>query len=88
MKTGIELIAEERQEQIVKHGFNAEHDDQYNMELRDASVYLLTGNPSYFPSDWSVEWKLKFDSKGYKEQLIVAGALIASEIDRLQRMMA
>ncbi len=29
MKTGIELIAEERQEQIEKHGYDADHDNQH-----------------------------------------------------------
>lgn len=43
MKTGIELIAEERQRQIEKEGWSAEHDDQHeNEELaKAAACYAL-----------------------------------------------
>lgn len=44
MKTGIELIAEERQRQIEAEGYSAEHDAQYeDGELADAAaVYALS----------------------------------------------
>ena len=83
MKTGIQLIAEERQEQIEKHGFDVQHDRRYNHnQLPNAAVYLLTDDDSYYPPFWSDEWKDKFDKKTYLQKLIVAGALIAAEIDR------
>jgi hypothetical protein len=89
MKTGVELIAEERQEQIEKHGFDATHDDdQYHSggELIDAVRYLLTGLPGFWPKSWDKKWEQKFAEKmPGVETLKVAGALIAAEIDRLQR---
>jgi len=44
MKTGIELIAQERTEQIEKHGRHIMHDVQQNSErqLIDAAKQLLT----------------------------------------------
>jgi hypothetical protein len=46
MKTGIELIAEERQRQIDQEGYSPEHDDGYtNDDLRwAAGCYLLDGH--------------------------------------------
>jgi hypothetical protein len=87
MKTGIELIAIERQEQIEKHGFDKDHDEEMsNGQLKDAAAYLLTGELSCFPKDWDEKYHLKFRSKfgNEIETLKVAGALIAAEIDRLQ----
>jgi hypothetical protein len=93
MKTGIELIAAERQEQIEKHGFDQLHDSENDSkQLRKAATYLLTGVKDYIP-EWEYKWYLKLSSKIYKamsskegeiELLKVAGALIAAEIDRLQ----
>lgn len=86
MKTGIELITEERAEQIQKHGFDANRDDNYTIEeLKDVATYLLTGEARFYPHTWSKEWKDKFDKKTRIEKLAIAGALLAAEIDRLQR---
>lgn len=38
---------------------------------------------SVMPSDWDDTISLKMCSKSYKERLIIAGALIAAELDRL-----
>jgi hypothetical protein len=88
MKTGIELIAEERQEQISKHGYSPENDKQYiNDELIDAAMQYLGGD---LISCWPESW----DKKSYKpnnpesthdriDELKIAGALIAAEIDRI-----
>lgn len=94
MKTGIELIAEERQEQIEKHGFDLDKDADFytNYELRDAAMYALTMAKNYYPQSWEFWWHDKMMAKQdrmseeefYIEQLKIAGALIAAEIDRLQ----
>ncbi len=90
MKTGIELITKERQEQIAKHGRSVEHDDQYKVrELSTAAVALLNQHPAIadFPPSWrSNAITHHMASKPYSDRLIIAGALIAAEIDRLQRM--
>lgn len=87
MKTGIELIAEERQEQIKKHKWSLFHDTKHNNnELIYAAAYALEPNKfngSRF--DW-ISFQLKIDSKAEIERLKVAGALIAAEIDRLQNI--
>ncbi len=49
MKTGIELIATERQEQIEKHGFVNEHDLKHsNQDLSYNAAILASPNVSYF----------------------------------------
>lgn len=90
-KSGIELIAEERQEQIEKHGYTVEKDVEINEfhQLKNAAIQLLGGFPfqdedNGTPFKWDGDvWRKMFE-KPKIERLIVAGALIAAEIDRLQ----
>lgn len=83
---GLNAIAKERTEQIKKHGFNAEHDDQHlNDELSEAATYCLTEDPNDFPTEWDLKWMKQIHSKPYRERLAIAGALIAAEIDRIDR---
>lgn len=92
--TAIDLIANERQEQISKHGFDAHHDDgpdNSNGELVDAAAYLLGGVQrstflGSYPENWSKQYKAKFDSKTRFERLVISAALLAAEIDRLGRI--
>jgi hypothetical protein len=87
MKTGIELIAEERKEQIEKHGFTAEKDAQYvNCELEQGALHAI--EPSMFrsPENWGSWFEEKMKGKDEVERLIVAGALIAAAIDRLMQI--
>lgn len=89
--TGIELIAKERQEQIEKHGFDVIHDNELyeGDQLVDAALYALSGDDKYYPKDWGEWWRNKMVAKTASvshskiERLKIAGALIASEIDRL-----
>jgi hypothetical protein len=86
---GAELIADERKRQVEEEGYSQEHDDMYSFgQLAYASAcYALH---SVMPSQlqpmllwpWlSESWKPKSPIR----DLIRAGALIAAEIDRLQR---
>jgi hypothetical protein len=88
MKTGIELIATERQEQIEKHSRDINSDVLGNshLEIRDAVMELITDYPAIemFPYSWQGKIMIHAIQKSYKERLIIAGALIAAEIDRLQ----
>lgn len=93
MKSGIELITIERHEQIVKHGFDQEH-DRKNMfqELKKAAIFALdAGNPicmnMYYPTSWADWFSVNIFKKSEIERLTVAGALIAAEIDRLQALL-
>lgn len=91
MKTGIELIAIERKEQIEKHGFDNQyikyHPEYYaNKELVLVAIEMLSEkpNPDKFPLLWDNYATINnMVSKDYKGRLIVAGALIAAELDRI-----
>lgn len=92
MKTGIELIAEERQRQIEVEGWTAEHDKEQAIgELAlAASCYAMIPElrpselpPSHWP--WVNYWKPSPNDR--IRELQKAGALIAAEIDRLQEFL-
>lgn len=107
--TGIELIAQERDEQIKKHCRTIANDIIVNSkyQLLDAAICLLQKHAEgrvlnenkhpieaaddsldwvfrdFVPTDWNEEiWYNMFD-KPYKDRLVIAGALIAAEIDRI-----
>ena len=91
--TGIELIAQERAEQIEKHGWTAEHDAKHDsgaLAVVAATLAVMhTDSTVTDPEEkhgtdnnpWGLEDKLKSDAI---HSLKIAGALIAAEIDRLQ----
>lgn len=82
MKTGVELIAEERKRQIGEEGWHTEHDDDHDSgELTSAAHAYLENNPVYWPWE-SSSWK----PSSRIRDLVKAAALIAAEIDRLQRL--
>ncbi len=98
--TGVELIAQERRRQIAVERWTARHDDKHICgQLADAaSVYAM--NPGFRARrvtggcgtetvaselwPWDGEWWKP--NGGRIRQLVKAGALIAAEIDRLQRL--
>lgn len=86
MKTGIELIAIERQEQIEKHGRTIAKDviENPNEELKYGAMAALEGYEFLFPIDWADDICRIIANKSYRKRLIIAGALIAAEIDRIQ----
>jgi hypothetical protein len=74
-------IMEERNRQITKEGWNAVHDDRYQArELTKAAICYLWGNNKDWP--WPRHW---FKPTDLRRNLVKAGALIAAEIDRLDR---
>lgn len=86
-KKGIKLIAEERHEQIEKHGRLVRHDVKFNFgrQLASGAKRLLEVYPDRLnpPSGWDENGWAKMCDKNYKDRCIIAGALIAAEIDRL-----
>lgn len=105
MKTGIELIAQERKEQIEKHGIAIMEDVQnndYGQLLVAAHWILPTNDINYeecnpffeeelmkqIPDDWNEGVWAHMVSKTRKERMIIAGALIAAELDRMIAMEA
>jgi hypothetical protein len=84
--TGIEPIAEERKEQVERHGRTVAHDVRYNPngDLAMGAVALITKNRVWFPRQWDKRICTDMIRKEYKERLVIAGALIAAELDRIQ----
>lgn len=86
MKTGIELITEERQEQITKHHYTAERDDQYiNGELTIAAEASIEGDDADFPADWNLVLIQRICDKDVIDRMIIAGALYTAEKERIER---
>lgn len=93
--TGIELITKERQEQLEKHGISIQNDidNNANNQLVDSALRLIMQDEALHeivlqnaPQGWNRKiWK-KMCKKPYTERLIIAGALIAAEIDRIQNL--
>lgn len=77
------LIAEERMEQVTKHGRILTIDVKWtNKELLRASMFCMTLNEALWPENMGDELKNKLKAKPYIERLSIAGAFIAAEMDR------
>ncbi len=100
MKTGIQLIEQERLRQITQEGWTAEHDDRHTSgELSMAAMCYAAyvGNTLHPDTQGDGDWDIKppewwpWDGSWWKpkldpvDNLVKAGALIAAEIDRLLR---
>lgn len=87
---GADLIAAERQRQVEQEGWTPGHDDEHgDGSIAEAALsYLLLyakGRDAIATMQWPWDegsWKPSDDSV---RNLVKAGALIAAEIDRLQR---
>lgn len=93
---GIESIAAERRRQIEVEGWTPEHDDEHDSgELAAAAAcYTVAAidpegitplDQLPIPWPWAPEWYKPANPRG---ALVKAGALIAAEIDRLDRKAA
>ena len=98
---GVQLIAAERTRQIADEGYDATHDDGYTEHqlLHAASSYVdVVAHPDEWAmengtladptSDWPWDKEWWKPSPDPVRNLVKAGALIAAEIDRLQRLAA
>jgi hypothetical protein len=88
--TGIELITQERKEQIEVHGKTPEYDHKHNLHRQLpyavailTNTFLLVGL-HYIPINWDETAWRKIHDKSYIERLTIAGAFCAAEIDRVQ----
>ncbi len=100
--SGIQLIATERQRQVKAEGYTPAHDDEHaNGELALAAACYATfhtrASVTVQKLCWqevSAEFAWPWARSDYKPRndpilnLVKAGALIAAEIDRLQRACA
>lgn len=97
---GIELIAAERQRQIDGEGWTLEHDDKQaygalakaGVSYASLAVAQLGGRVRALALGACHIWRWPWSSEWWKpsndpiRNLVKAGALIAAEIDRLQRI--
>jgi hypothetical protein len=99
MSKGVELIAAERKRQVEKEGFDAGHDEQHGDDALAwaAACYAAPGRiwvavtgsgrisfQDPWP-DWDPEWD-KRKKHPRLRQLVIAGAFIAAEIDRIEAL--
>jgi hypothetical protein len=89
MKSGTELIQAERQKQIDKYGFTGEHHanhpewyDKNQLVEAAHTLSMPTIVSCFIPINWDAEWFERLCQRPYLERLTIAGALLASEIDR------
>lgn len=93
MKTGIELIADERCRQVKVKGWSADHDDSHTLgDLAvEAARCAVNGTDASVSDPLERDWGIVARHGVHGKEpdrihtLAVAGALIAAEIDRLQR---
>jgi hypothetical protein len=96
--SGAELIAAERRRQVAEKGYDAEHDDaQTDGSLLTAGILiacdvaghaLANVDPPDLNGPWPDALLLHVREKHAGDevrQLVIAGAMIAAEIDRLLR---
>ena len=86
---GLQLIGKERLEQITKHGIDFSDDIANNSEgqlvtaaerlLIEEPLPILIENP---PKGWNKMIWRRLMRKLYTDRLVIAGALIAAELDR------
>lgn len=94
MKTGIELITEERRRQVEVKGWSLQRDDEHT----DGALAVSAAQCACDGTDATVQDPLERDwgivarhgvngkQPDRLHMLAVAGALIAAEIDRIQRV--
>lgn len=94
-----QLMAEERERQIDEEGWTPKHDDEHvNGELADAAVCYAATKNIYFMEKvfvifrkytplfpWNRYAFFKKEKHTRKRQLIIAGALLIAELERLER---
>lgn len=94
-KSGADLITAKRNEQLEKVSIKYDVNFCDKNQLAIAAQALLHGEDGDSdtvsaeridkrPKDWSAMMMIEWAHSDYKDRLIIAGALIAAEIDRLQ----
>jgi hypothetical protein len=95
--SGVDLIKKERARQVDDEHWTAEHDDKEEERgglVRAAMCYLdssLEEHNTTYVDYFTWPWDKKYDKRDKHDRLrklVIAGALVAAEIDRLQRKAA
>jgi predicted RNase H-like nuclease (RuvC/YqgF family) len=87
---GVGEIAEERKRQIEAENYSTAHDDKHRYgELAAAAMVYAANDEDLGAVDYLWPWQPeenKREKHSRIRQLVIAGALIAAEIDRLRRL--
>lgn len=88
MKSATELIKKERFEQTNKHHYSAQHDDEVNdsYQLQIAAEAIIDADDNQFPADWDMVSIQKMCDKPKIERLVIAGAFLVAEQERIERI--
>ena len=90
---GLDLIINERKEQLVKHNFTKEHDKMYTKgELYQAAIFCFEAAlvtlgtkdiiTEEWPKDWDLSYKDKLLGKSFVGKMVECGALMLAEYER------
>jgi len=83
---GIDEIARERDRQIIEEGFGSQHDRQHEVEdfVEAAIAYAAAAREvTSLPGKTDSIMRLVINRHDRRRRLVIAGALIAAAIDRL-----
>ena len=99
--SGIDAIAAERKRQIEVEDWTPDHDDEHTDGSLSTVAAIYAAHPlklfvhwsdsaglhfeDPWPETWDSEWDRR-DDFDERRRLVIAGALIAAEIDRLDRL--
>lgn len=86
MKSGVELISEERQRQIIEEGYTKEHDSFHSPTefVKAAIAYLVSCYDNEKGIDcWPWE-ETGFKPGSSKRNMVKAGALLAAALDLMK----
>ena len=85
MPGGVNAIWLERERQQDAEGWTDAHDDQHTRgQMACAAACYALGTKWNWPGGWSGDWWKPSEDR--RRNLVKAGALIAAEIDRLDRL--
>ena len=85
MGDGITDISAERKRQLVHEAWSEAHDDEHTDESLAVAAACYTMHPHEIVPSWWPWESIWFKPRSRRENLVRAGALIAAEIDRLDR---
>lgn len=94
LSMGAKRMLDERTKQIIKYNYTAKNQAEnpyyYDQgQLKSAAIKLLSVSENNTPDmilaplHWDEDWFYKLLNEPYEERLVIAGALLAAEVDRI-----
>lgn len=86
-ETGLRSILKERISQVIDKNHLLTTDRLYkNGELGKVALYCISLNSKQWPKHWPISFRDRLKSKSHDDRLVIAGAFLAAEIDRLRKI--